>query len=163
MRSVTVLFSSLYLYPRRPIENSNTPHFLTSNNTTNDSVFDTLLLMARQNTEVRLWVHIKFISESNGFQIKCLACQNVRTEDSSVENIMSVNGHKADFEKVSPKFGRHGLKHQIPLPAEDSPKCFLCQGKADLVCNWCRLIHYCSPAHYKHHRTKSKCWPFQVK
>ena len=53
MRSVTVLFSSLYLYPRRPIEN-NTPHFLTSNNTTNDSVFDTLLLMARQNTEVRL-------------------------------------------------------------------------------------------------------------
>ena len=75
---------------------------------------------------------------------------------------MTTNGG-VHFESSSPKFGRHGVKRQAPLPLNEVPRCFLCQAEASHVCNWCRLVSYCSPEHYKYHRTKSKCWPFQVR
>lgn len=67
------------------------------------------------------------------------------------------------YRSPSPKFGTLNKRRSRILDIQDeTPKCFLCCGEANHICNWCRNASYCSPDHYRFHRFKSKCWPFAV-
>ncbi len=60
------------------------------------------------------------------------------------------------------------LRTDQPLvPDEDlvpliSGKCFLCGDSSQQLCQWCRLVYCCCPAHFRVHRNKSKCGPYVV-
>ena len=79
----------------------------------------------------------------------------------------AVNG--AEYVKVLPGINRPQFmksevtaEAKIPGLAEAEVGCFYCGKHANHLCNWCRSVYYCCPEHYKHHRNKSKCYPFRI-
>ena len=99
------------------------------------------------------------------FQCTSVSFKQLKLKFESKLIMNSRHSSPGGYRVIPPK---KSVRPEVPsVPDEDLVplvvgKCFLCGDSCQQLCQWCRLVFSCCPAHFRIHRNKSKCGPYVV-